>query len=81
MIRICRLVLKPGEEVKGVMLDVEYFPMNSSAEGHPALQVRTSIVWQLGCILIVSYTDMQRITMYSLHIHLCTLKVQAMCSN
>ena len=52
VIRICRLVLKPGEEVKGIMLDVEYFPINSSAEGCPVLQVRTNSVLHLDCVLI-----------------------------
>lgn len=59
MIRICRLVLKPGEEVKGVMLDVEYFPLNSSVKAHPALQVGTNSVLLLCCV-----------PMLSLHVHL-----------
>lgn len=40
MIRVCRLVLKPSEEVKGVMLDVEYLAADSAIDAYPALQVR-----------------------------------------
>ena len=78
MIRICRLVLKPGEEVKGVMLDVEYFPLNSSTEAHPALQVRTRSVLHPGCIFIVQYTGMHRIPMRSPHVHLHTIQVHTL---
>ena len=58
MLRICRLVLKPGEEVKGVMMDVEYFPSNSSTHAHPALQVRTSSFSHLAvshCTVVLPY--------------------------
>ena len=43
MIRVCRLVLKPSEEVKGIMLDVGYLAANSAIHAHPALQVRQAI--------------------------------------
>lgn len=72
------MVLKPGEEVKGVMLDVEYFPIQSSAEGHPALQV--SSMFHLRCICVFTpspvstlqwSSTLQRSTpMHSLHAQL-----------
>ncbi len=37
--KICRTILKPGEEVKGVAMDIEYMPA-SDAAAHPALLVR-----------------------------------------
>ncbi|KAL0054896.1 hypothetical protein WJX82_003923 [Trebouxia sp. C0006] len=36
-VKICRTILKPGEEVKGVAMDIEYMPASDAAAAHPAL--------------------------------------------
>ncbi|DBA97362.1 hypothetical protein WJX77_010400 [Trebouxia sp. C0004] len=36
-VKICRTILKPGEEVKGVAMDIEYVPASDAAAAHPAL--------------------------------------------
>lgn len=38
VVRLCRAVLKPGDEVKGLMLDVEYTPPSSIQDAHSALE-------------------------------------------
>ena len=44
-VKICRTILKPGEEVKGVALDIEYMPASDAAAAHPALLVRVALLW------------------------------------
>lgn len=36
-VKICRTILKPGEEVKGVAMDIEYMAASDAAAAHPAL--------------------------------------------
>lgn len=40
-VRICRTILKPGEEVRGAVMDVEYMPADNAIAAHPALLVRS----------------------------------------
>lgn len=42
--KICRTILKPGEEVKGVAMDIEYRPASDAAAAHPALLVRVALL-------------------------------------
>lgn len=44
-VRVCRAILKPGEEVKGVMMDIEYMPATNTAAAHPALLVRCKFLY------------------------------------
>jgi len=43
-VKICRTILKPGEEVKGIAMDIEYMPASDTAAAHPALLVRFAML-------------------------------------
>lgn len=42
--KISRTILKPGEEVKGIAMDIEYMPATDAAAAHPALLVRVALL-------------------------------------
>ena len=43
-IRLCRTILRPGEEVKGIAMDVEYMAGSNAAMAHSALEVSSQLV-------------------------------------
>lgn len=44
VVHLCRAILKPGDEVRGLMLDVRYIPDQNWQESQQALEASSSCI-------------------------------------